>query len=101
MKYCMLGRLRDIGVAGQAFPWFSSYLENRTHCVTIKGQTSSKESVGCGVLQGSILGPQIFFLHVAPTGKTFANTDLVTTSIPTHLLHHAVKAQRGYLSTGP
>ena len=45
-----------------SLPFFQSYLHNRTQCVLLYGSYSSKESVKCGVPQGSVLGPILFSL---------------------------------------
>ena len=41
-----------------------SYLQNRTQCVSIGNVTSDVDIVKCGVPQGSILGPLVFFINI-------------------------------------
>ena len=54
------------GFSDTVLRWFSSYLSGRTQSV-IKGKTTSNpHPVDFGVPQGSILGPVLFTLYVAP-----------------------------------
>ena len=65
----LLLKLQSIfGVCGVALSWFGSYLTGRTQSVKI-GNAMSKERVfKCCVLQGSILGPQLYCGYTIPLG---------------------------------
>ncbi len=49
---------------GIANDWFVSYLSNTCHFVSLGDVTSDSQTVGCGVPQGSVLGPSLFLLYV-------------------------------------
>jgi hypothetical protein len=42
--------------------WFVDYLTNRMQYVSINDENSNMARVECGVPQGSILGPLLFFI---------------------------------------
>ena len=44
--------------------WFNSYLSNRSQIVTVNGIRSEKETVSCGIPQGSVLCPLLFLLFI-------------------------------------
>ena len=63
----LLDRLsRYFGFSHTVLRWFLSYLTGWIQSVTIGNTTSSIQRLGCGVLQGSILGPLLFILYKAP-----------------------------------
>ena len=57
----LLKKLDNYGIRGVANQWFQSYLHNRYQYVSYNGISSSKQKIVCGVTQGSILGPLLFF----------------------------------------
>ena len=62
------------GVCDLALAWLESYLTNRTQSVVIQNEDgytaqSAKKPLTQGIPQGSILGPILFNLFVAPLGE--------------------------------
>jgi hypothetical protein len=57
------------GFAGKTASLLSSYLSNRTQCVQINGANSPSKLLPTGVPQGSVLGPLLFSLYMAPLGN--------------------------------
>ena len=57
----LLDRLNFYGIRGIPLTWLTSYLSHRQQCVMVHDHSSSYNSVVCGVPQGSVLGPLLFF----------------------------------------
>ena len=60
----LIGKLALYGINGTALDLIRSYLSNRTQSVRISDITSSPQSIGRGVPQGSILGPLLFLFFI-------------------------------------
>ena len=43
--------------------WFKSYLSNRKQYVFLNGESSAVKEITCGVLQGSVLGPLLYYYY--------------------------------------
>lgn len=60
--HLLLQRLQCIGFSSTVLRWFANYLSGSTQCVMLDKCTSSSLEVTMGVLQGSFLGPILFFI---------------------------------------
>ena len=74
----LLRRLNSaFSISGTVLEWFSSYLEDRSQRVMVRGSLSQSFKLNCGVPQGSCLGPLLFTIYVS---KLF---DVVKNHLPT------------------
>ena len=56
----------DLGLTDTVLQWFSSYLTDHTHYVSLSNNSSAFARVQSGVPQGSVLGPIPFTMHTKP-----------------------------------
>ena len=75
--HILLTRLRTyFNFTETVLQWFSSYLLDRSQQVIISDSTSSPRCLEYGVPQGSILGPLLFTLYLAPLQDVILSHDL-------------------------
>ena len=60
----LLDKLYKYGISGMAHVWITNYLYDRKQYVSFNKLDSPYEKVNCGVPQGSILGPLLFFMYI-------------------------------------
>ena len=72
----LLEELHRIGVRGDALRWMSSYLTDRTQCVSVDDHLSCEIRLQHGVPQGSVLGPLLFSVYCAGLSEVFIKHDI-------------------------
>ena len=60
----LLRKLMYHGIRGKQNSFFESYLTNRKQCTKINNYSSSFQTIGCRVPQGSVMGPLLFLIDV-------------------------------------
>ena len=70
----LLCKLSHYGIRGNALKWIESYLSNRKQFVTYNGVSSVSKAIVCGVPQGSVLGPLLFFIYIKELCAVCKNT---------------------------
>ena len=70
----LLKKMKMYGIVGNLLEWCKSYLKDREQCTIVNNVTSSYQSVGCGVPQGSILGPLMFLIFINDISNDLHNT---------------------------
>ena len=73
----LLNRLNSkFGISLTALSWFQSYLTGHTQSVLVNGNKSPPRNLSCGVPQGSVLGPILGLLYIAPLADLFRHHNL-------------------------
>ena len=73
----ILSKLSIYGINGREMSWFSSYLFDRKQFVVHDGHSSEKQSISCGVLQGSIHGPLTFIVLINDIETNLKSCDII------------------------
>jgi len=60
----LLDKLYHYGIGGVSHKLFSNFLHNRMQCTKIGAFKSSNKRISCGVPQGSVISPLLFFIYI-------------------------------------
>ena len=64
----------DFGFTDTVLQWFSSYLTNHTHYISLSNHCSAFAPVHSGVPQGSVLGPILLTMYIKPLSAIITHT---------------------------
>ena len=84
--YILLLKLPSLGFSNEVIGWFKSYLRSKKFHVNVRDKLSITAKLRCGVPQGSILGPLLFFLYINDMSQA-ADCDLFLYADNTCLLY--------------
>ena len=93
----LLTKLSKYGIRGQALSLISSYLSNRTQCVSMLGELSGELPVIFGVPQGSCLGPLLFLIYINDLGTKFgSDNEIILFADDTNIFVQAKSLKQAY-----
>ena len=64
----------DFGFTDTVLQWFSSYLTDRTHYISLSNHSSAIAPVHSGVPHCSVLGPMLFTMYIKPLSTLLTHT---------------------------
>ena len=100
----------DFGFTDTVLQWFSSYLTDRTHYVSLSNHCSALAPVHSGVPQCSVLGPMLFTMYAKPLSAIIDSHSIIHHSFANDLqlqmsappdgrseLHHSMQSCISYV----
>ena len=88
----------DFGFTDTVLQWFSSYLTDRTHYVSLCNHCSDFAPVHSGVPQGSVLGHMLFTMYIKPLSAIIDSHSIIHFHLLMTYNYRCLLPQREYLS---
>ena len=88
----------DFGFTGTVLQWFSSYLTDNTHYVSLSNHCSAFTPVHSGVPQRSVLGPILFSMYIKPLSAIIDSHSIIHHSFADDIQLQMSAPQIEYLS---
>ena len=88
----------DFGFTDAVLQWFSSYLTDRTHYVSLSNHCSAFAPVHSGVPQGSVLGPMLITMYIKTLSAIIDSHSIIHHSFADDLQLQMSAPQIEYLS---
>ena len=97
----LLKKLEHYGIRGIALSWFKSYLTEGKQVVFVNSETSSEKAIRCGVPQGSVLGPLLFFLYITDICNSSKELDFRLFAVDTSIIisHKKIEFTERHVNT--
>ena len=92
----LLIKLYHYGIRGIILDWFKLYISNRKQTVSIDGPISNYELISCGVPQGSVLGPPLYFSSISMIYLILAMSFLFIYLLMTQVYYANIKTLTNY-----
>ena len=77
--------VQRLGSTDTVLQWFSSYLTDRTHDVSLSNHCSAFAPVHSGVPHGSVLGPILFTMYIKPMSAIIDSHSIIHHSFADHI----------------
>ena len=89
----LLTKLYNIGIRGNLYEWFKSYLSERKQFVVSGGKNSIMSLISYGVPQGSVLGPLLFIIYMNDLQISVPGYNIKLFADDTNLFTHGINIQ--------
>ena len=85
----LLEKKTCIGFSNKTVRWFHSYLTNKAFFVSLDNELFEAGTINCGVPQGSILGPLLFFaIYINDIPQALSDSQTYLYAVDTSIFYH-------------